>query len=450
MKGKFKLLAAVAAVAGAFGGQAAHAEGIEFHGYARTQVGATDEGGNLQCFRLGWPAQAKYRLGNECDNYGEVAVALPFGKNTGPWAKYNLRLALREKGAQDFEDATTGVDFANEKTSNNYQIASRENYVIAGGFFPEGGALEDAKLWVGKRFYNRNDVHINDYYYWANTGPGAGIEDIAIGSSGVKFAFAHHQNGGNSGLDGAPGSFVFGPDIGLKSVKKFEGRFYDIPVNKDGKLEAALQIIRGSSVNDPTTPADESAGDKTGYLLTLQHFQGGVFGGFNKLALQYGKGNGSGKNWIPAYADGDAPTGNKTIRIVEQLYFAPQGTKWSGMATFIIDKTKDASGYKADWMSFGVRPQYNFSDNFSLAVEYGFDQGKEGMGNRATQRLHKLTVAPQITLSGGFWARPVLRGFVTYASWNDAAKGGVNNNSNRVWAGKTNGMTYGVQVETWW
>jgi len=438
MQHKFKLLAAAAAVAGAFTAPATFAQGIEFHGYVRTQVGQTSEGGNLQCFRLGWPAQAKYRLGNECDNYGEAAVAVPFGKSDGAWAKYNLRLALREKGEQDFESAT-----------DRFEIASRENYVIAGGFFPEG-AFEDAKLWVGKRFYNRHDVHINDYYYWANTGPGAGIEDIALGDSGVKFALAYHQNGGNSGLDGAPGSFVFGPDVGLTAVKRLEARFYDIPVNPNGKLETALQVIRGANVNDPTTPDDESADDTTGYLLTLQHFQGGVFGGFNKVALQYGKGNGSGKNWIPAYAGGQADTGNRTIRLVEQLYVAPSGSNWSGMATFIVDNTKDASGYKADWLSFGIRPQYNFTDNFSLAVEYGFDQGKEGTGSRATQRLHKFTVAPQVSLSRGFWSRPVLRGFVTYANWNEAARGGVNTNSNNVFADKKSGMTYGVQVETWW
>jgi maltoporin len=438
MQHKFKLLAAAAAVAGAFAAPATFAQGIEFHGYVRTQAGSTSEGGNLQCFRLGWPAQAKYRLGNECDNYGEAAVAVPFGKSDGPWAKYNLRLALREKGEQDFESAT-----------DRFEIASRENYVIAGGFFPEG-AFEDAKLWVGKRFYNRHDVHINDYYYWANTGLGAGVEDVSIGGSGVKFALAYHQNGGNSGLDGAPNQFVFGPNVGVRAVKRLEGRFYDIPVNPNGKLETALQVIRGSTVDDPTTTDDESAADTTGYLLTLQHFQGGILGGFNKVALQYGKGNGSGKNWIPAYAGGQEDKGNKTIRLVEQIYVAPSGSNWSGMASFIIDNTKQASGYKADWLSFGVRPQYNFTDNFSLAVEYGFDQGKEGTGSRPTQRLHKFTVAPQLSLSRGFWSRPVLRGFVTYASWNEAARSDVNTSSNNVFADKKSGMTYGVQVETWW
>lgn len=447
MRIKFKLLAVAAAAAGAFGTPVAYADGVEFHGYVRTEVGGTDKGGNLQCFRLGWPAQAKYRLGNECDNYGEVATALPFGNaQKGPWAKYNLRLALREKGAQDFEDSSTSVDFNNKGTSSSFQIASRENYVIGGGFFGDGNALEDAKIWVGKRFYNRNDVHINDYYYWANTGPGAGIEDVKVGGGDVKFAFAYHQNGGNSGLDGAPGSFVFGSGVGVQAAKRYEFRFYDVPANQDGKLEFAAEAIKGSTANN-------SSADKTGYLFTAQHFQGGVFGGFNKLALQYGKGNGAGMNWIPAYAGGQNDNKGESVRLVEQIYVAPAGTNWSGMATFIWDNLKKApwDGQQRQWISAGVRPQYNFSDTFSLAVEAGYDQAKDSSTPDAQwQKLAKLTIAPQLSLSRGFWARPVFRGFVTYAKWNEAAKAGVNANSNNVWQNQKDGMSYGVQVETWW
>jgi maltoporin len=439
MHHKFKLLAAAAAVAGAFAAPAAFAQGIEFHGYVRTQVGGTSEGGNLQCFRLGFPAQAKYRLGNECDNYGEAAVSVPFGKSDGAWAKYNLRLALREKGAQDYESV---IDQNPSSDGKSFDIASRENYVIAGGFFPEG-ALEDAKLWVGKRFYNRHDVHINDYYYWANTGPGAGIEDIGVGPA--KFAFAYHQNGGNSGLDGAPGSFVFGGGVGVNAAKRYEFRFYDIGVNPNGKLELAAQVIRGSNA--------AASDEKTGYLLTAQHFQGGILGGFNKLALQYGRGNGAGMNWIPAYAGGNNSTKGESIRLVEQLYIAPAGSNWSGMGTFIWDNLKKAPWdlEQRQWMSFGVRPQYNFSDNFSLAVELGVDRAKDdSQTNPKWATLTKLTIAPQLSLSRGFWSRPVLRGFVTYATWNEAARNGVNANSNNVFADKKYGITYGVQAETWW
>lgn len=51
MRGKFKLLAAAAAVAGAFGAMPASAQGLEFHGYLRTGTGSSSEGGKQVCFK---------------------------------------------------------------------------------------------------------------------------------------------------------------------------------------------------------------------------------------------------------------------------------------------------------------------------------------------------------------------------------------------------------------
>lgn len=411
MKKTFKLLAVSAALASAFA-STARAEGVEFHGYVRTQVGGTSEGGNLQCFGGSgvWPIRAKYRLGNECDTYGEAMVVAPFGKSDGAWAKYHLMLALQEKNAEDFEDV------ANDK----FNIASRQNFVQMGGFFPKG-ALEDAKLWVGKRYYNRHDIHINDYFYWNNSGPGAGIEDIQAGP--VKLAFAYHQGGGNANAASAVVS------------KRYSGRFYDIDVNPNGKLEGELVILSGSTAGTGNT------GD--GYQLFLEHTQSGLLGGFNKLAIVYGKKLGAGFEWLPTYAGGGTASGD-SFRIHDQLYFDLKGTRISGMATFSHGYADFGSG-KNTWTSFGIRPQYNFTDNFSIAVEAGHDQGKTDSGSKP--KVAKLTIAPQFTLSGGFWARPAIRAFVTHAKWNAAAGDA---GTNGVFAGKTSGTSYGVQVESWW
>lgn len=36
-------------------------------------------------------------------------------------------------------------------------------------------------IWAGKRFYQRHDVHMIDFYYWDISGHGAGIENIDLG-----------------------------------------------------------------------------------------------------------------------------------------------------------------------------------------------------------------------------------------------------------------------------
>lgn len=408
MKAKFKLLAVTAAVAGAFGVSMAHAEGVEFHGYLRTGVGTTSEGGDQKCFQI---APSKYRLGNECETYGEAAVVVPFGKQDGAWAKYNLMLATVENNGQGDYEAVEG---------DKFQIASRQNFFQAGGFFGTGNAFEDAKVWVGKRYYNRHDVHITDYFYWNNSGLGGGIEDINAGAA--KLAFAYHQNGnGDNSL----------------TTRRLSSRVYDINTNPNGKVEGEIAFISGSSANPNVTTG-------SGFTGMIEHTQGGVFGGFNKIALAFGKDAGAGGAYLPTYATANDSFKGSDYRIIEQLYFAPDGTGFSGQATVVFQEVKPDNGAKQTWWSLGARPQYNFSDNISLAVEGGYDQVKTAGGQ--TAKLAKLTVAPQLSLSGGFWARPVFRAFATYAKWNTPA----GNQGGGAFGTDTNGMTYGLQVEAWW
>ncbi len=406
----FKRLAIAAAAASAFAVPAAHAEGVEFHGYLRSGVGTTSEGGDQKCFGI---APTKYRLGNECETYGELALSAPFGKSDGgAWAKYNIMLATIENNGQgDFESVNGG----------KFDIASRQNFFQAGGFFGKG-AMEDAKIWIGKRYYNRHDVHITDNFYWNNSGLGTGIEDISLG--GPKLAFAYHQNG-NGG--------------NTLSTRRLSTRLYDLDVNPNGKLEGELVYLTGSTADKtPTAPSEGS-----GWALFVEHTQSGILNGFNKLAFIYGADDAAGGNWNPTYSTADdGRKGAKEYRIVDQI-FVDLKNGWSGMGTVLYSNVKDGAGNKTKWFSIGARPQYNFTPNLSVAMEAGWDQVKSG---GQTAKLAKLTVAPQYTLSGGFWARPAFRAFATYAKWNDAAgaQGGG------VFAPDKNGMTYGVQVEAWW
>ena len=143
-------------------------------------------------------------------------------------------------------------------------------------------------------------------------------------------------------------------------------------------------------------------------------------------------------------AFGPEVKGQPARPVPSRVYFDLAGTNVSGLATVSYGKLKTNSGGSNTWTSFGIRPQYNFNDNFSLAAEVGYDTGKTDSGD--TPKLMKLTLAPQLALAKGFWARPVFRAFVTYAKWNDDA----GTQANGVFGDKRNGMTYGLQVESWW
>jgi maltoporin len=409
MHHRFNKLAAAAAFAGAFVAPAVQAEGVEFHGYLRTGVGTTNKGGDQKCFGI---APSKYRLGNECETYGELALTAPFGKSDGAWAKYNVMLAFIENNGQS--------DFESSK-GDKYTIASRQNFFQAGGFFGKG-AMEEAKIWVGKRYYNRHDVHISDYFYWNNSGLGAGIEDISLG--GPKLAFAYHQNGnGDNSL----------------STRRLSARAYEIALNPNGKIEGELVLVKGSTA----VKGAEAPKEGSGYTLFLEHTQSGILNGFNKLAFVYGKDGGAGGAFLPTFANADGSFKGSEFRLIEQIFVDLKGTGWSGMATAVYSQVKPNEGSKTTWFSIGARPQYNFSDNFSVAVEGGYDQVK---ADGKTSKLAKLTVAPQYTLTGGFWARPAFRAYATYAKWNGPA-GALGGG---VFAPNNNGMTFGVQAEAWW
>ena len=369
---------------------------LEFHGYLRSGIGSNSEGGDQACFKLDGAA-AKYRLGNECETYGELSFGKKVWKNDeGAYFNVGTRLAFAVEQAQDWEQA---------------EPSFREAYVEAGNLF--GGKLEGAKFWAGKRFYNRQDAHINDFYFWDNSGPGAGIEDINLGFGKLSYAIRRNSS--------ADDRAVTSHDIKVSGIK----------TNKNGALDVGVNFLR----------SDESQVDfegTNGKQLHVMHTQGKVLGGFNKLAVQYGTGSGTGLNPYPNdAADSDA----KVLRVTEQMVWQ-KGEKFSGMAEAVYQKVDGGE----TWMSVGIRPTLHINKHFGVGLELGHDRVKGSDGE--VRSLNKVTLAPYLSPSGNFWSRPQLRAFVTYADWNDAAQEkGV---ANGVFGNSTDGMSYGFQLESWW
>jgi maltoporin len=383
-------------------------QAFEFHGYLRSGAGSNSKDGSQVCFQLAG-AYSKYRLGNECETYAELAFDHDvYDGKDGVKFVYHGRLAYISNNQQDFESFK----------SDGRDIALRENWFEVKNL----KFLNDGTLWAGKRFYQRNDVHITDFYYWDTSGYGVGVENVTTGP--VKTSFAVLRNS----------------TAQTNATTRLDLRVGGINLGNAGDLTVGLQYNLDDSSAANTTD---------GTAITVQHFLGGVLGGFNKIALQYGRG--SARSLSLAYPDNFNKSGDETWRLVEQLQWqvSPQ---FSGMATLVYQDQID--NYK--WFSVGVRPVWHFNDYFKIQAEYGFDQVKPSSGddnNRRTRNLHKFTVAPTVVAGGGFWARPELRLFATYAKWNDAARdlwGGVAGGTSGLFGSDTSGWTYGFQVEGWW
>src|SRR5437879_1711345 len=133
--GRTTLIAVASAVVCA----SAAAQGFEFGGYLRGGPGATTtQGVSRACYGLPGPG-LKYRLGNECDIYGEFALSQGFKADD---VDYKATLMTYLYNPQtDTGDAKLGI---------NQMFVEAKGYDVAPG----------ATFWIGKRFFRRGDVHI--------------------------------------------------------------------------------------------------------------------------------------------------------------------------------------------------------------------------------------------------------------------------------------------------
>lgn len=396
---------------------AAQADEEGFHGYFRAGAGTSSKKGPQSCFGLGGNTM-KYRLGNECDGFGE------FG--------YTKELVKMDNGVSFL--GTVWVDvFTPNSDFGDADLGIAKAYVEARGLdFLNGGTA-----WAGKRHYNRPEIHILDLQYINLNGTGAGLDRIPMGPG--KFSYAFFKDNDLNVIDPISGRVT-----GTTAATRQNFIYADVPVNTNGTLEAAVSII--------TAQGDENT--HNGWQLSLFHKQVKVAGGENMVGVQYGVGPGTGLggpccNRMGASGSTSLSSDVKRLRVFDQLWIQP--TEKFGMAfVALVQKDTVASGQSSTWTTLGVRPVYALTRNFKLQMELGTDRVTSATGGPA-QRLTKITLAPTISAGPGLWSRPELRAFVTYGKWNDAATASVNasNNSGPVYGNGRSGASAGFQVETW-
>lgn len=437
MHGRFILAAFAAAALLA----ASPASALELHGYLRSGIGGSVPSGNQVCFV---PAQVgyKFRLGNECENYAELEFGQSLYRDkSGVEFKYVGMLGYKTGALRDAEPLND--------QGNEFQL--RQNYVVATGL----PFMKGASVWVGKRYYHRNDVHIIDLYYWDPSGPGVGVDDIDLGFA--KLAVALFQSKGGWGLGYAIDNdlVVYRPDV----------RLFGISVPGGGNLEIGVNV---NIIGGGAAPANADSMDVSP-MFTVQHFQPNFLGGFNKLALQYAMGT---LAPMTSYPEPQNDSEARRFRVVEQMGIQPNRS-WSGMATLVYeDVTSQYGGADENdaWNSFrtfsiGARPAFHVNDYLKLQLEAGYQYFKPKGDNQDTSSLFKITFAPTLTPppgpGGAYYTRPELRLFVTYAAWNDAMAANLQS-WNAVWyTGPTDGgpasvfgddnygITFGAQLEAW-
>ena len=404
---------------------------LGFHGYFRAGVGSSSagSGGRQNCFGLGQTTM-RYRLGNECDAYGEFFYTHEMAK-TSDGASFNATLGFQEYTPNSSQNL--GSEFGSDANGSTTDVGGTGYHFHIIKAYAEAKNLpflNGGTAWIGQRQYRRPDIHILDLQYINLNGTGAGVDRVQAGPG--KFSYAlFKDNDTNVVTDGA----VTNSDAAWRQNFIYEG----IPTNTDGSLDVLTSLI---------TPTGK--GRKSGWQATLLHHQDKVLGGGNTVGLQYGVGPGAGAGCCDRMgASGSTTTGHDVTRtrLFDDLWI--QATpQFSGEFVALVQRDRSHATGSSTWYSVGGRPVYAVSEHFKLQAELGYDTLKND--GQPTQHLAKLTIAPTLTVGQGFWSRPELRAFVTYGKWNGAATGAVNaaNEAGKVF-NSTSGTSYGVQLETW-
>lgn len=443
-----KLPLAVAVAAGVMSVQAL---AVDFHGYARSGIGWTGSGGEQQCFQA-TGAQSKYRLGNECETYAELKLGQEVWKEGDKSFYFDTNVAYSVAQDNDWEATSPAFREANVQGKNLID------------------ALPGATIWAGKRFYQRHDVHMIDFYYWDISGPGAGLENVDVGFGKLSFAAMRSSEAG--------GTSAFSSDSVYDYTQKtandvFDLRLGQMEINPGGTLELGVDYGRANPRDDYYL-ADGAS--KDGWMFTAEHTQS-MLKGYNKLVLQYatdamtsqGKGlsQGSGVSYGPDQNDGFArlvDNDGSLWRVIDHGAIS-LGDRWDLMYVGMYQNINLDSNNGTKWWTVGVRPMFKWTPIMSTLLEVGYDNVKSQKTDD-TNNQYKITLAQQWQAGDSIWSRPALRVFATYAKWDEKwgydyrGNSSINTNyGNATQDGFSGGsfgrgdsdeFSFGAQMEIWW
>jgi len=248
---------------------------FEFQGYFRSGYGLNSEGGQQVAFQAPG-AEAKYRLGNEAETYGEfIFVNNWLNPEEHPdqgWVKTEIMVEANTTNSTNYAAFPQTVVNGQVTSGGNDQFRLREAFVRGGHFL--GDTQPDAIFWAGERYYRRQHVEINDFYPLDLSGYGAGFEDVRLGNTKLAVAF----------LAGAR------PDIttqnGNYAKSNIDVRLYDVkgPLGLYGAWFDFATSKGGTTPDGTVIPT--SSGEAFGFKF--QHLE--WHGGYHAFSIQYGTG----------------------------------------------------------------------------------------------------------------------------------------------------------------
>ena len=433
------LAAAVLAAAFAMPAQADFTPNANFNGYMRSGVmhGNSAFGSKTDTVKLG-------RLGNENDTFMEFGLGADVAKVDD--VTYSVYGMIAHGGDGN-------------ETDWNTNLSCRQAWAGAKNLLGQG----DDFLWIGKRYYKREDIHILDEYYYNVSGTGVGLENVVLGPGKISLAWTRNDKDAKKdkvNIYSMKSEYKYKGlnDDGNKPAKVKVNTYdvrYEFPVWDGASLQLGSTYLeaekdKNGSYRTYTIEKENSIGDGLNLSAELNI---GLLGGFNKTVVQSFSGSSA--------ADVHYGTGSSVYydegqgwRLINwgDVHF----TKEFGM--FHVVQYAHSSGFKSydseRSVNLVVRPYYQLTKMTKLLAEVGWFADKKtantddkGVQSYVSKHGSKYTLAYAISPdASNFWSRPEFRFYVSHVSVSDNMNIGPTNE----WVRQTSDNMFGAQVEAWW
>lgn len=427
---KFFLTALVA-----FSAAAASAGDLQFHGYARAGVGLNVRGGGQVCFQLDG-ADAKWRLGNECDyiiepTFSYDMIKLDDGSVWGftvmpsiakAFGNQSTDVRAGEDGDDDgLPDVPEDTSIGNAQWFDDLPVRFGQVY-FAGRNVP---LLGKGTIWIGRRFYDRLQLGINDHFVENEDGDGAGVEDVDLGFAKWSIAFLMNPHD-------APRTDEEENPVGdvNNKVYRITTRLTNIETMKGGALQLwfAVRNLQSKSTRPGgVAPADEDAT----YRAAVYHTANLGAWGNNLVGFKY---------------ETLGEDSNRWRAIVQHGVYLPAART---ALDFIAEyrRTSPETGDDETWLGVGARADTELGGPFRFLLEAGYDRVDDGEDE--ARSLTKITGALAMSTGKNGEGTPTFRLFYTHAIW--STEGALaDDRTEEIYGDEKSGGCVGLQATGWW
>lgn len=400
---------------------------FQLHGYVRSGILLNKDGNSVnQLYPLSYGG---WRLGNEDKTKVELLPTMIMTADSGVIARVKVNLTHETKCTADW----------NCVDGDGHELQVREAYSeIEGASF-----APNVVFWAGKRYSSSNTSnHEYDWEYIQYNGTGGGFDKVDLGFARLDF-----------------GIYTFKPSDKFEwdpVDTKQQGYPEDVSANMwlkgIGGTGFDMQLV-AHTMNASSWQANQAEkGLGTTLMYNFANFYG-VANGYSRAVFQYGEGlaagNSLGKNgWGFANSDG-----TKSWRFVLDGMASLGKVDVSTFAFYQDDKdykpwanAAEGTGNDRNLWAIGFRPLHQITSNFAMQYEAGYEY-LDVKDTDVKGGMAKFTVAPTLTFESGFWSRPQLRVFATYAKWDKEIDSRFDKGYTRN--GDTDTLNFGVQGEVW-